>query len=105
MGTALLADRTDWVLPATKPPRARVRRSGAGAAGLAPPLVGPASIVASCVSLQTATALATTVFATYGTLGAGGLRFVAGAFVLLAVARPRIRGRSAEAWALIVVLG
>jgi hypothetical protein len=60
--------------------------------------------MASSTSLQTATALATTVFATFGPLGAG-LRFLAGAVALLAFARPRARGRASKAWAAIVGSG
>jgi inner membrane transporter RhtA len=86
-------------------PRNGVRRARDSRAGVAPRLAGPACIVASCVSLQTGAALATTVFAGFGPVGTGALRFAAAALVLLAVARPRLRGRSAGAWRAIVALG
>jgi inner membrane transporter RhtA len=73
--------------------------------GIAPRLIGPASIVASCVSLQTGAALATTVFVALGPAGTGALRFTGGAFVLLAVIRPRFRGRSGGSWLVIAGLG
>jgi inner membrane transporter RhtA len=57
------------------------------------------------VSLQSATALATTVFVSFGPAGATGLRFLAGAVVLLAVARPRLSGRSGASWLAIVGFG
>jgi inner membrane transporter RhtA len=90
-------------LPA--PPGAGRRRATAARPAVAHRLTGPACIVASCVSLQTAAALATTVFAAFGPAGTGALRFTAAALVLLAIARPRVRGRSAGAWRAIVALG
>ena len=68
-------------------------------------MVGPACIVASCASLQTASALATTVFAAFGPLGTGALRFLPGALVLLVVVRPRFRGRSNSSWLTIAAGG
>src|SRR6266511_4503865 len=105
MSSALLAERSGAILLAGRPRRSRRRPPARAGAGSAPRLVGPASIVASCISLQTATALATTVFASFGSLGAGGLRFLAGAFALLAFARPRLRGRAASAWLAIAAFG
>ncbi len=79
-----------------------MRRS---AVGTARALVGPTSVLASCVSLQSAAALATTTFATFGTAGTGALRFVAGAIALLVFTRPRVSGRSRGAWLMIIALG
>jgi inner membrane transporter RhtA len=45
------------------------------------------------------------VFAAFGPAGAGGLRFVAGAVVLLVLARPRIRGRAGASWAAVTCFG
>ena len=73
--------------------------------GLAPRLIGPSCIVASCVSLQAAAALATTVFAAFGPAGTGALRFLCAAVVLLAWVRPSLRGRSARTWRMIAALG
>jgi inner membrane transporter RhtA len=61
--------------------------------------------VGSCVSLQTAAVLATTVFAAFGPAGTGALRFSAAAFVLLLFARPRLGGRSTSSWLTIAALG
>jgi inner membrane transporter RhtA len=61
--------------------------------------------VASCVSLQTASALATTVFATFGPAATGALRFLPGALLLLALVRPRLRGRSIHTWLTIAACG
>jgi inner membrane transporter RhtA len=57
------------------------------------------------VSLQSAAALATTVFAGFGPVGTGALRFVAAALLLLLVARPRIGGRLMSSWLVIAALG
>jgi inner membrane transporter RhtA len=68
-------------------------------------LVGPGCVVLSSVSLQSAAALATTVFAAFGSAGTAGLRFAAGAAVLLALARPRMTGRPARTWLAIALFG
>jgi inner membrane transporter RhtA len=73
--------------------------------GVAPRLVGPSYILASCASLQTAAALATTVFATFSPAGTGALRFLGAAVVLMTLVRPRLRGRSARCWLTIAALG
>jgi inner membrane transporter RhtA len=61
--------------------------------------------VASCASLQTAAALATTVFATFGPAGPGALRFLAAALLLLTLVRPPLRGRPTKFWLTITALG
>jgi inner membrane transporter RhtA len=106
MSVAVLIQRAGAVAvagPPERPPR-RVWQGQARVA-IAPRLVGPACIVGSCVSLQSAAALATTVFATFGPVGTGALRFVAAALLLLPVARPRLRGRSMSSWLVIAALG
>ncbi len=87
------------------PERPRPRRAAKAVSGFAPNVLGPALIVGSCVSLQTAAALATTVFATFGIAATGALRLVAAAVVLLALVRPRLRGRSRHEWLTIAALG
>jgi inner membrane transporter RhtA len=105
VSAALLADRAG-VLAWTGPPKRRTpRRPARAVAGFAPRLVGPACIVTSCASLQTASALATTLFAAYGPVGTGALRFLPGALVLLALVRPRFRGRSTGSWVTIAAAG
>jgi inner membrane transporter RhtA len=55
--------------------------------------------------LQTAAAIATTAFAAFGPAGTGALRFLAGAVVLLACVRPRVRGRRTSFWLMTAALG
>lgn len=95
-GAVALAERRPGV-PALPGARA--------AAGFAPRLVGPAYIVASCASLQTAAALATTMFASFGPAGTGALRFLAASLILMAVVRPRLRRRPAAFWRTVAALG
>jgi inner membrane transporter RhtA len=105
MSTAVLSDHAGvlaWTGPPKRPP---TRPAAKAVAGFAPRLVGPACIVASCASLQTASALATTVFAAFGPVATGALRFLPGALVLLAIVRPRFRGRSTGSWLTIATAG
>jgi inner membrane transporter RhtA len=104
MHGAVLADRGAVAL-AARPPRPPRLRAAHAVAGFAPRLVGPGYIVASCASLQTAAALATTVFATFGPAGTGALRFLAAALILMAVVRPRLRDRSTTFWWTVTALG
>jgi inner membrane transporter RhtA len=96
--------RADWT-------RARpFRRGGRREAhpestALARRLGGPLLVVSSSASLQTAAALATTVFAVYGPAGTGAMRFAVAAAVLLAVSRPRLRGRSRRFWLSVAQFG
>jgi inner membrane transporter RhtA len=105
MSAAVLTDRAGAVLLAGPPNRPRRPRAAGAVAGFAPGLVGPAYIVASCASLQTAAALATTVFATFGPAGTGALRFLAAALLLLTLVRPPLRGRPTKFWLTITALG
>ncbi|GAA3866902.1 DMT family transporter [Leifsonia kafniensis] len=57
------------------------------------------------LSIQLSAALAAGLFATVGTLGVSGLRMAIAAAVLLAIFRPRLRGRSTTAWIGIVLYG
>lgn len=94
------------LVPAASGPRAPTGGPGAARpAEIGARLLGPASIVAASASLQAAAALATTVFATFGAAGTSALRFLAGAVVLLAIARPRLRGRSRGTWITIAGFG
>jgi inner membrane transporter RhtA len=61
--------------------------------------------VLSSASLQTAAAVATTVFAAFGPAGTAGLRLLSAAALLLAAARPSLAGRDAATWAAITALG
>jgi inner membrane transporter RhtA len=73
--------------------------------GVAHRFGGPLLIVASSASLQTSAALATTVFAVYGSAGTGALRFAFAAPALLIFARPALRGRSRRFWVSAATLG
>jgi inner membrane transporter RhtA len=76
-----------------------------GSTSLPRRLGGPLCVVSSSASLQTAAALATTVFAVYGPAGTGAMRFAVAAAVLLAVSRPRLRGRSRRFWVSVAQFG
>jgi threonine/homoserine efflux transporter RhtA len=77
--------RVEWI--GSRPFRSAGRRkAGPCATELSRRLGGPLSVVGSSASLQTAAALATTVFAVYGPAGTGAMRFAVAAAVLLALA-------------------
>jgi inner membrane transporter RhtA len=86
-------------------PPGRSRRPAPGGANAASLLGGPFLLLASSASLQSSAALATTVFAVYGPVGTGALRFAFAAPVLWVVARPRLRGRPRSFWLSAVALG
>jgi inner membrane transporter RhtA len=98
--------RPQWYACGVLGPRGPRRRPvpEAGATRLAR-FGGPGLVVGSSASLQTSAALATTVFAVYGPAGTGALRFAFAAPVLLLVARPSLRGRSAKFWTSALVFG
>ena len=62
-------------------------------------------IVGCSVAIQTAAAVAHDLFDVLGPTGVSALRFGLGALVLLAIARPSVRGRDAAAWRAIVAYG
>ena len=62
-------------------------------------------IVGCSVAIQTAAAVAHDLFDVLGPTGVSALRFGLGALVLLAIARPSVRGRDAAAWKAIVAYG
>jgi inner membrane transporter RhtA len=68
-------------------------------------LGGPLLVLASSASLQSSAALATTVFAVFGPVGTGALRFAFASPVLLLVARPALRRRTRDFWLTAVALG
>lgn len=72
------------------------RRQVLAAAGLI--FIGSAGI-------QVSSAISSTLFSAYGTLGVSALRSAIAAVVLLLVIRPRVRGRSRSEWVGIAVYG
>jgi inner membrane transporter RhtA len=82
-----------------------LRRRPAAATTHTTRLIGPVSIVAASASLQASAAVATTAFAALGAAGTSASRFLAGAAVLLLLARPRLRGRGRGAWLAIATWG
>lgn len=70
-----------------------------------PPSFAPLLIVAASTSVFVGTAMATTLFASVGWGATAGLRLTLAAVVLLAIARPRVRGRSRREWAQLGLLG
>jgi inner membrane transporter RhtA len=95
--------RADWTR--ARPFRRGGRREAQESTALPRRLGGPLLVVSSSASLQTAAALATTVFAVYGPAGTGAMRFAVAAAVLLAVSRPRLRGRSRRFWLSVAQFG
>lgn len=67
--------------------------------------VGALLVICSCACIQGTAALTSTLFATTGVTGAVGLRQLVGAVVLVAVTRPRVRGRTRREWLQIVAYG
>jgi len=67
--------------------------------------VGAACVVAGATSIQTSAAIGLPSFAAIGAAATSGFRFLFGAIVLLAVARPSLRGRSRAAWLGILAFG
>jgi inner membrane transporter RhtA len=105
MSAAAVTHRVGAVALAGPPDSRRPPRAASTGANLAPRIIGPTYILASCASLQTAAAIATTVFATFGPAGTGALRFLGAAVVLMTLNRPRLRGRSSRFWSTITALG
>ncbi len=68
-------------------------------------VVGAAMIVGTSVTIQLAAAIAHDLFDRLGPTGVSALRFGLGALILLAIARPALRGRDAATWRAIVVYG
>lgn len=74
------------------------RGSGSG-------VVGVGYVVTASLMIQASAALATHAFAGLGTFGTSGLRFAFAAAILLALFRPRLRGRNRRSWLLIAAMG
>lgn len=77
----------------------------AAVAARRPPSFAPLLIVAASTSVFVGTAMATTLFARVGWGATAGLRLTLAAVVLLALARPRLRGRTRREWAQLGLLG
>lgn len=72
------------------------RRQVLAAAGL---------IVVGSAGIQVSSAISSTLFGAYGTLGVSGLRSAIAAIILLLLIRPGVRGRSRSEWIGIAVYG
>ncbi len=68
-------------------------------------LPGAAMIVGTSVTIQLAAAIAHDLFDRLSPAGVSAIRFALGALILLAIARPTIRGRSAATWRAIAAYG
>jgi len=95
---------------ALAPAAERAPRSAPGAAGAAGAAAGrPATaallVLGSCTSLQAGAALAMRLFPVTGTPGATLLRLGLGAALLLALARPRVRGWRRSQWRAVALYG
>ncbi|MFF2620256.1 EamA family transporter [Oerskovia jenensis] len=84
-------------MPSLRPSRAALHRSG--------PLLALACVLVGSLSIQLSAVLSSSLFTTVGVLGVSGLRMAIAAVVLLALARPSLRGRPPRAWAGIVLYG
>jgi inner membrane transporter RhtA len=62
-------------------------------------------IVGTSLSIQLAAAIAHDLFDRLGPVGTSAVRFAVGAVILLAIARPAIRGRDAATWGAIAAYG
>jgi inner membrane transporter RhtA len=62
-------------------------------------------VLIAAIGMQIAAVLAMTLFADLGVPATGGLRFALAAVLLLALLRPRLRGRSRGEWAGILIYG
>ncbi|MFF5568520.1 DMT family transporter [Streptomyces sp. NPDC012623] len=69
------------------------------------PFLGAALVVVSCLGVQASAALSSALFDRLGTPAVAGLRQLCAALVLLALVRPRIRGRTRAEWSGIAVYG
>ena len=69
------------------------------------PLLAAALVLCGSIGVQYSAALASGLFASVGTLGVSGLRMAVAAIALLAIIRPRLRGRSCREWGAIVLYG
>jgi inner membrane transporter RhtA len=68
-------------------------------------VTGAAMIVGTSLSIQLAAAIAHDLFDRLGPVGASAARFALAAVILLAIARPAIRGRDAATWGAIAAYG
>ncbi len=68
-------------------------------------LTGAACVIIGSISIQISSVLASGVFAVAGPLATSGLRLWLAAFLLLAIARPRIRRLDSRAWSGILLYG
>lgn len=84
-------------MPSLRPSRAALHRSG--------PLLALACVLVGSLSIQLSAVLSASLFSSVGVLGVSGLRMAIAAVVLLALARPSLRGRPARAWVGIALYG
>lgn len=68
-------------------------------------LTAAALVLVGSASVQVSAALASSAFATLGTLAVSGYRMTAAALVLLLLTRPALRGRNRRTWAGVVLYG
>ena len=73
--------------------------------GLAARVPAPVLVLMGIVSVQFGGALAATLVPTIGAAGSVTLRLLIGTLILLAVARPRLRGHSRQAWGTVILFG
>jgi inner membrane transporter RhtA len=96
--------RISWV-PWPRAPFSRASRAPLPSGNATSHLGGPTLVLGSSASLQSSAALATTVFAVYGPVGTGALRFAIAGPILMLLTRPALRGRPRCFWLNVVALG
>lgn len=68
-------------------------------------VLGMLCVIGGSISVQYSVAIVTELFATVGTYGVNGLRMMFAGVVLFAIVRPRLRGRTKQAWRYILAFG
>lgn len=68
-------------------------------------LAGPGLVLCASAAIQVSAAVSVSVFDAVGATATGGLRFLVAAVLLLAVSRPRLRGRPPGSWPAVVGFG
>ncbi|HEY6743044.1 MAG TPA: EamA family transporter [Lapillicoccus sp.] len=89
--------------PEAVTPGSATRRTHAP--GLAARVPAPVLVLLAVLSVQFGGALAATLVPAIGAAGSVTLRLLIGTLILLAVARPRLRGHSRQAWVTVVLFG
>lgn len=75
------------------------------AIGRRPILQAMGLIAIGSIGIQTSSAISASLFSTLGPFAVSSLRLLIAAIILLAIVRPKLRGRTRSAWAGVVIYG